>query len=268
MIKLPPNAGTIPDVPFVAGVDPGVRAWLSMRQAVRDAKSRGKDVRTIPCDIPYKYSQYWIDVLFSMSSEDFQQMSALEGHAIEQWKPIVDASRQQMNLQEFEAKMEFINNDTAPRIIQAAVEHKSMVLISSVCEKGMNLEVKIGPLQRTALMLAALHGDLRKALLLIEHGADVNCKDVRGLTALHLSMRPISVFHSLDIARSLITHRAKVNAVDVKNRTALHYACIIDSLPLVELLLEHGADMSLKDCQGKLAIDFTRDVSHRLHFKC
>ncbi len=265
MIHLPPTAVVKPDVVFTPGVDRGVNAWLAMRQAVRDAKTRGRNVRTIPCDIPYKYHQYWIDILFSMNPTEIETVMKLKGREAADWTPLIDESRKTMQLNDFEKLLENVNVDTEYEkictIIKCALEHRSMVFITKVVELRMDLETRIGPLQRTPLMFTCMTGDLRKMTYLIELGVRVNRQDKNGLTALHLAMKPVSMFHSLDIPTKLIEHRAKVNRVDRNDRTALHYACIINSLPLVELLLKHNADMSLKDNHSKMPIDYTNDVS-------
>lgn len=267
MIHLPTNTVIKPDVPFESGVDQGVKAWLLMRQAVRDAKTRGKNVRTIPCDIPYKYHQYWIDVLFSMGPSEISEVMKLKGREPAYWTPIVDESRKTMQLNDFEQLLKDINNESGQNIIKIALEHRSMVFINKVVELKINLELRIGPLQRTPLMLTCMHGDLRKMTYLVEQGVRINRQDKNGLTALHLSMKPVSMFHSLEIPTKLIQNRAQVNRVDGYGRSALHYACIINSLPLVELLLSHNADMSLKDRHSKMPIDYTNDVSGNYEFR-
>jgi hypothetical protein len=261
MIHLPPTSVIKPDIPFSPGVDQGVKAWLCMRQAVRDSKFRGRNVRTVPCDIPYKYHQYWIDVLFSMGPHEISEVMKLKGREPAYWTPIVDESRKTMQLNDFEILIREINEETEPNIMKIALEHRSMVFITKLIDLNVNLEMRIGPLLRTPLMLTCMHGDLRKMKYLIGQGVRINKQDKNGLTALHLSMKPVSMFHSLEIPTILLEKHAKVNRLDSNNRTALHYACIVKSLPLVELLLKNNADMSLKDVHSKMPIDYTNDVS-------
>lgn len=252
----------MPEEVFVAGVDPGLKAWLVMREASRHAKSKGNTGLTIPCDIPYKYHQYWIDVLFSLPSEDMQILSTMNELQFAQWSPKIDESRRTIPLAEFERMLFMRTLDTLPDIILAAIEHRSMAYMTRIAEKGLKLDTEIGPWGRTALMLTAMRGDLRKLQFLLEQGAQINRKDKLGLTAMHLCINPESIFHSIEIPKVLLEHKCRVNVLDKKRRTPLHYACIIGSLTLVEMLLKQEADMTVLDVHEKLAIDYTKDVSN------
>jgi len=101
----------------------------------------------------------------------------------------------------------------------------------------------------TALHYAAGHGDLAMVKALVASGADVNRPgEKNGATPLMVACRDWA--HSY-IVGPLLAGGADVNARDKDGRTALHHA--VDPLlniPLVELLLEKGANAALADNNG------------------
>ena len=105
----------------------------------------------------------------------------------------------------------------------------------------------------TALHYAAGHGKLAMVNALIAAGADVRSTNQQNrntplITACH------DWAHSY-LIRPLLAAGADVNACDKNGRSALHYA--VDpllNLPLVEMLLEKGADPTLADNNGTTPI--------------
>jgi ankyrin repeat protein len=73
-----------------------------------------------------------------------------------------------------------------------------------------------------------------------------------GAMFLPSSTRPI------DIAKGLIERGANVNAQSTKSVTALMIAATHNNPPMIGLLMESGADASLKDDQGQTATDVAK----------
>ncbi len=69
--------------------------------------------------------------------------------------------------------------------------------------------------------------------LLLEFGADVNCRNADGMTPLMFAcQRGCS-----EVARTLVQHCAEVNAIDNNDKSALIYAAEHGHLEIVELLV-------------------------------
>lgn len=92
---------------------------------------------------------------------------------------------------------------------------------------------------RHPLHMASMNGHLGSVQLLIQLGADVNCRDGQGRTAAHLAiMRGHQ--HILEL---LLCHDLDPAAVDKDGNTLLSLAASIGLNPVIVLLLEWGAQL-------------------------
>ena len=91
---------------------------------------------------------------------------------------------------------------------------------------------------RTPLHLAVANGRLEIIRMLLGHGVDVN--GVAG----HQSTTPLHEASSGDIVQLLIEHGADVHARDQSQSTPLHFSSSADK---ARLLIEHGADVHARD---------------------
>ena len=95
------------------------------------------------------------------------------------------------------------------------------------------------------LFKAAEKNDVAEAKKLIAKGASVNAADGVGQTALFYACWK----GQLEVAELLLNH-PKINCMDRPDKwhnTALHYASCCGHLPLVELLVQKGANLQLVD---------------------
>ena len=118
----------------------------------------------------------------------------------------------------------------------------------------------------TPLMRAAKNGDAATMRLLLDHGADPSLRQNNGTTALMLAAglgRGLGVFagdyatdaQMLEAVQILLARHVDVNATNENGQTALHFAALSMD-PVVRLLAEHGANLFIKDKQGRTALDF------------
>ena len=143
-------------------------------------------------------------------------------------------------------------------LLRAAANDLASIRI--LIEKGATLD---GTDNRglTPLMHAAGNGNLKAVELLLAKGADVNAVSAEkpetvkngpialgNLTALMLA----APAGGPDVTRALLDAGAKVNAVDVRQMTPLMLAVASDHADprTVHLLLQRGADISVKDRTG------------------
>lgn len=73
----------------------------------------------------------------------------------------------------------------------------------------------------TPLITSCAIGNVEIVKLLLEKGAEVNVKNINGMTALHYGCRS----NNLEIVKFLLEKDAKVLVTDVQNNLPLHFAC-------------------------------------------
>ncbi len=111
----------------------------------------------------------------------------------------------------------------------------------------------------TVLSRAASDGDAPLVALLLSHGADPELADEQwGRTPLH---KAIAEEHE-DVAVMLIEHGADIQARDNRQRTPLHLAAQAGSLALVSMLIEHGADVDSRNDSDHTPMDLARRAQH------
>lgn len=91
-----------------------------------------------------------------------------------------------------------------------------------------------------------------KSLFLINSGANVNAKNQYGYTALHMTaFNPFgNVEKSMNLLQKLLSSGALLNAQTNEGNTALHHAIEIKEPLLVGLLLQHAANVDIKNNDG------------------
>jgi ankyrin repeat protein len=94
------------------------------------------------------------------------------------------------------------------------------------------------------LHTAAYHGDLEMVQVLLECGVDVNAKNAYGHTPLDFALSRVQ---PNEVALLSIAQGADPNTRNMKGFTPLHRAAENGWIEIVRLLIEHGANIEVKD---------------------
>ncbi|KAK1139995.1 hypothetical protein N8T08_010991 [Aspergillus melleus] len=127
-----------------------------------------------------------------------------------------------------------------------AAEKRYRVAITSLRHHGVNLDMQAYQDGATALIDRVVITDLPAVCELLETGADVNGKAVRGATPLMAA----SHTGDIDTVRLLLRRGATVNAQDVDGITPLVWSAVQNRMDIAQTLLEHGAQVNLGTLGG------------------
>ena len=132
-----------------------------------------------------------------------------------------------------------------------SIHQRSLPGIQSALDSGFPVNAPLNSYQVTALILAA-EKNVEMIEFLLSHGADINAKDKKGSTALHLAS---GILGRVENARKLIASGASLNEREMKfGFTPLHLAIANDKLEIVQALVEAGADAEAIDNAGNTPI--------------
>jgi uncharacterized protein len=141
------------------------------------------------------------------------------------------------------------NDEGISALIAAASEGHDQVasLILQNTNAHVNAQDNDGT---TALMAAAVRGHKEVIEVLLSHKADVNVQNVDGHTALMFA------FNGRNQVASLLDKYSEFISEDKDNSTAVIRKALETHTAIVDLLISNGADVTLKDKKGNLAVDF------------
>ena len=127
-----------------------------------------------------------------------------------------------------------------------AVSSGQEATVSRLLNEGANPNAK-NPSSWTPLHMAAYSGRLGAARALLEHGADVNARERQGFTPLHWCTYASALNpDARQLAELLLSHGADINARDTEGSTPLFWAVWIGNRDIARMLLDRGADPSLR----------------------
>ena len=108
---------------------------------------------------------------------------------------------------------------------------------------------------RTPLMLASSNDDINLVRFLLKNGANVNLEDDQGRTALYYAVRD-SYHDTCDVVRCLISSGANVNARTGCLSSPLMKASEMNSINIVNFLIENGANINYQNKEGLTALHY------------
>ena len=141
----------------------------------------------------------------------------------------------------------------SPCTISPGVKKNQVKIVALLIKHGAEVNAKLRD-GSTALSGAAICNAVDVAQLLIDSGADLNHRGHQ-YTALEIASS-----RGPDVAILMIKKGAKVNTFDYYTKTSpLHTAAKCGHRKLVKVLLQHGADMNVKDQWGLTPLDKAKD---------
>ena len=135
----------------------------------------------------------------------------------------------------------------AMTLLQVASRHGSLEIVKFLIDNGaaVNAVENDG---RSALHFATIRGHLSVVRYLLENKADVNLRKRLGLTPLHIVAQ---YSKQTDLVQVLLDHGADIEAPDDRDDTPLDWAITFGSGIVVQELLRQGAILRTWDADGK-----------------
>ena len=116
-------------------------------------------------------------------------------------------------------------------------------------------------LNKTPLITAISKELYKIAKLLLSNRCSINDQDKLGQAAIHYA----ALANNIRATKLLIKHKCYINLQTAShNNTALHIALKNNHLKLATLLIENGADTTIKNDRGKTALDLTSKKNQKL----
>lgn len=151
-----------------------------------------------------------------------------------------------------EAGSELNAVSTSARLpLHVAVDEGHAEVVKYLIDEGADVD-RADHNGRTPCHFAAFKGIVPVLEMLFKHNARYSARDREGLTPVHSAVQQSD---NLPAIECLLQHGASPHTPDDNGKTPLHSAAAKGS-PAVFLLLDAGADVTMRDCQGRTAYEY------------
>eukprot|EP00300_Choanocystis_sp_HF-7_P007351 c15251_g1_i1.p1 GENE.c15251_g1_i1~~c15251_g1_i1.p1 ORF type:complete len:283 (-),score=72.98 c15251_g1_i1:78-926(-) len=142
--------------------------------------------------------------------------------------------------------------DSVEEEFKRALNSDNTAKLDSVLKAFPNLANSIVSVHHgwVPLHVAALHGHIETARLLIQHGADPNAQDDSQRSPVYMA----AIHGFVQLVHLLAHSGAGLNTFDVNHHTPLHAASECGHTDVVRLLIENGAQVNTKDWLGRTPV--------------
>jgi len=148
-----------------------------------------------------------------------------------------------------------------------ALENDALVKIKALCQRGIDLstpidigkEYDLEDPDETNILFYAIrsHASLEAIKILLDHGVDLKVIDDDGLSAIDVAIK----FKRNDVLQFCIDQGMDVNISHRKSgMTPLLLAACFNNTKIVQLLLDHGANINSTDKSGLTAKDYAKKL--------
>lgn len=155
------------------------------------------------------------------------------------------------------ANVEAVAQASLRPLHKAALEGHDQVALA-LLEHGADINAPSDN-SNTPLHLAAVRGNEKVLQLLLRKGADIDAQAIRSSTALHVAAHE----GQTKILQILLDIGATVDARDNHSQTPLHIAASRGSLATVKLLIDYGADLEARTHRQQTVLHKAVDWAHK-----
>ena len=107
-------------------------------------------------------------------------------------------------------------------------------------------------------------GNIEEIRLFVDSGADIEAKNVNGLTPLHVA----SLYGHIDIVKLLVDLGANVEMKADNSWTPLHYASQNGYIDIVKLLIDSGADIKAISYDDETPARVAETINIKIIIEC